>query len=148
MCLYHDFYGFIIFVTYLLCEVVVSFRLYANLRPEQGLSLHRNWELRLWMKLCRSDNHHTMGTRKNLKRSFIRLTRHQEGMTSLNVSIVKFYDFYLFHYIHWNKARNVFQWIWNNYSSLKRNVICFKPWFLAFSLIEILLNFVERFIFY
>ena len=31
--------------------------------------------------------------------------------TSLNVSIVKFYDFYLFHYIHWNKASNAFQWI-------------------------------------
>ena len=65
-----------------------------------------------------------------------------------NVSMIKFYDFYLFHYIHWNKTCNAFQWIWHNYASLKRNVICFKPQFFAFSLIEILLNFVEVFIFH
>ena len=41
----------------------------------------------------------------------------EEGLTSLNISIIKFYDFYLFHYIHWNKACNAFQWIWDNYAS-------------------------------
>ena len=34
-----------------------------------------------------------------------------EGLTSLNASIMKFYNFYLFHYIHWNRACNAFQWI-------------------------------------
>ena len=28
-----------------------------------------------------------------------------------DVFIIKIYDFYLFHYIHWNKACNAFQWI-------------------------------------
>ena len=32
----------------------------------------------------------------------------KEGLTSLNASIIKFYDFSLFHYIHWNKACNAF----------------------------------------
>ena len=71
----------------------------------------------------------------------------QRKLTSLNGSIIKFYDFCLFHYIHWNKACNAFQWIWDNYASLKRNVLCFKPRFFTFLLIEILLNFVEVFIF-
>ena len=66
----------------------------------------------------------------------------------LNVSIIKFYDFCLFHYIHWNKTCNAFQWIWDIYASLKRSVKCFKLRFFAFSLIEILLNFVEVFIFH
>ena len=56
----------------------------------------------------------------------------KEGLTSLNVSIIKFYDFHLFHYIHWNKACNAFQWTQNNYTSRKSNVKCFKPQFLLF----------------
>ena len=46
------------------------------------------------------------------------------------------------------QACNAFQWIWDNYASLKRNVICFKPRFFTFSLIEILLNFAGVFIFH
>ena len=56
--------------------------------------------------------------------------------TSLNVSVIKFYDFNLFHYIHWNKACNSFQWILDNCTSRKSNVMCFKPRFLLFRLLK------------
>ena len=37
-----------------------------------------------------------------------------EGLTSLNFYIIKFYDFYLFKYIHWNRACDAFMRIWDN----------------------------------
>ena len=49
-----------------------------------------------------------------------------EGLTSLNVSIVKFYDFYSFKYIYWKIPSNNFQYILDEYTLLKQNVICSK----------------------
>ena len=40
-----------------------------------------------------------------------------------NISFIKVCECSLFKYIHWNRACNIFQFIWDNYTSLRWNVM-------------------------
>ena len=67
-------------------------------------------------------------------------------ITSFNVCILKFLTS-LYSSISIETACNAFKLIWDNYTILKRNLICFKPRFLLFRLSKYCqVNFVEAFI--
>ena len=55
-----------------------------------------------------------------------------EGLTFVNVSMIKCYDFYLFKYICWSRACNAFSCTKQNYVLLKWNVLNQNYHFLAY----------------